>query len=167
MSSPYDSIEIDVDLAPMLGTEEEVLVNEQFYRMAHARRDRTVQAKVDHLLRNAQLAAQWRATARRRLDRRRAIRAGLLTRVRIDGGKHLIATDISLRGMRCSGQPTAPLMHIEFDLPGLEFPIESRAELMNYRHSPDFPWVGLRFIDIDRPYVRWIAGYIDRKRRAA
>ena len=161
--------DIDVDIGPLLGSELPMMVSDEFYRLAQPQEGRSshLQGKLDKALRNAQWRSQWQAAMRRRMERRRGTRAGLLTRVIVDGGRPMTATDISLRGLRCSGQPTSPLMRIEFKIPGLEFPVDTRAEVMNYRGNPDFPWVGLQFIDMDRPYIGHIARYIDERRRIA
>ena len=76
----------------------------------------------------------------------------------------MTATDISLSGIRCSGEPSAPVMDIEFKLPGLAFPVDARAEVVSYKESPVIPLVGLRFANIDLPYRQHIAEYVHRRR---
>ena len=163
--------EIDVDITKLLGLAEEeetALLPDTWYLMARSRAGRTgrVQDKIDRIFKNALRKAQWEATARRTLDRRRAVRTPLLSRVHVTGGSHLVTTDISLSGLRCSGEPTAPLIDIEFKLPGLQFPIEARAEVMSYKKSAVIPLVGLRFIDLQKPYRHFIAEYVGRRRAA-
>ncbi len=164
--NPYD-FDIDVDLSPILGeSETPTLISAKWYELVKPREGRApaVQAKLEQTFRNVVLAAQWQATARRQLDRRRALRVPLLSRVNVDGGPHLVACDISLSGLRCSGEPAAPLMDVEFKLPGTPFPIDARVEVVSFKDANVIPLVGLRFAWIDRPYVDQIAGYIARKR---
>jgi len=166
---PYD-FDIDVDLSHELGDgENSVVVDDRWYRMSHPRPGRCprIQKRMDKMYRNALLNAQWEATRRRPLDRRRAIRTPLLSRVHIEGNEHMTATNISLSGLCVSGTPKAPIMDIEFKIPGAVFPIDAMVEVMNYKDSPVIPLVGLRFVRIEQPYVDQIAHYIARKRSKA
>jgi hypothetical protein len=167
--NPFD-FDIDVDLSSLLGIDEpeSLMVNDNWYLLGKSREGRPerVQQKIDKIFRNAVLEAQWRATARRALDRRRAVRAPLISRVHMSGGLHLVATDISLSGLRCSGEPRAPLIDIEFKLPNLAFPIDARAEVVSYKDSDVIPLVGLRFLDLEKPYRHHIAAYVNARRAA-
>ncbi len=162
-----DEFDIDVDISPLLGNVEGVsLIDDRWYRMAAAGqgRDPVLRAKAQRMLDNSMFNAQWAARGRRRLDRRRAVRAPLISRVRLGNGKHLTATDISLSGLRCAGEPVAPLMNVEFKVPGLGFPVDARVEVMSYKESNVIPLVGLRFIHLERPYAEEIARYIAERR---
>lgn len=165
---PYD-FDIDVDLSPLLGdVKGPTLINARWYELAREDPERAeaLQAKIQQTFRNELLHAQWSATSRRALDRRRAVRAPIISRVQIDGGQHMVACDISLSGLRCSGQPTAPVMDIEFKLPGLQFPIDARAEVVSFKDANVIPLIGLRFAWIDRPYLDCIAQYVAKRRDA-
>jgi hypothetical protein len=163
-------LDIDVDLSTLLGFAEpgSVVINDNWYLLARDRdgRSEKVQQKIDRIFKNALMQAQWEATTRRSLDRRRAVRVPLLSRVFVSGGMHMTATDISLSGLCVSGEPRAPLMDIEFKIPGLPFPIDARAEVVSYKESNVIPLVGLRFIGLEKPYKHHIAEYISRRRAA-
>jgi hypothetical protein len=164
MSHDPLEFDIDVDLSQLLGAE--TVMDGRWYELTQPRPGRAarLQAKLDQSFRNALMCAQWRATARRRIDRRRALRAPLLSRVNVEGGAHLVSTDISMSGMRCSGHPSAPLMDVEFRLPKVGFPVDARVEVVSYKENAVLPWVGLRFAWIDRPYVDCIARYVASRR---
>ncbi len=167
-NGPHD-FDIDVDLTELLGgadSEVETLLDDRWYHTVRPRPGRSsqAQAKMETLFSNAMLHAQWEATRRRKLDRRRAIRAPILSRVHVTDGLHLTATNISLSGLCASGHPLAPLMTVEFKIPGMDFPVDTRVEVVNYKNSSVIPLVGLRFVDLERPYVDAIAGYIGRRR---
>ena len=166
----YDpcDFDVDVDLSPMFGRVlGPTLVDARWYELmrAHPERSPELQAKIEQAFRNKMMHAQWRASCRRRLDRRRAIRVPLLSRVTPAGGAHFLSCDISLSGLRCTGEPTAPLMDVEFSLPGLQFPVDARVEVVSFKPSNVVPFVGLRFAWIDRPYIDQIAQYIARRRQ--
>ncbi len=166
---PHDpcTFDIDVDLSPLLGgIDDPTLISSYWYELTQTREGRPpqLQAKLERTMRNAVLRAQWRAASRRRLDRRRALRVPLISRVRVDGGPHLVAVDISLSGLRCSGEPSAPVMDVEFRLPGNPIPVDARVEVVSFKDASVIPLVGIRFVWIDRPYVEQIAEYIARKR---
>jgi len=167
--SSHLDIDIDVDVSHLIEHpgDEPILISDAWYLLSQRREGRSpiVQAKLEKMFNNAMMFAQWQATRRRALDRRRAIRVPILSRVHIDGlEQHMTATDISLSGIRCSGEPRAPVMDIEFHIPGLAFPVDARAEVVSYKESPVIPLVGLRFASIDRPYREHIAAYVDRRR---
>lgn len=168
--NPCDQdFDIDVDISPLLGNVDgTALIDDRWYRLVHTseNRDPALRAKAERMLNNSLLYTQWSARSRRRLDRRQAIRAPLISRVHLDSGMHMVSTDISLSGMRCSGRPVSPVMDVEFKLPGLRFPVDTRVEVMSYKESNVIPLVGLRFIHLERPYVEEIARYIaDRRQR--
>ena len=142
-----------------------ILISDAWYRMAAPAGGRTsiIQAKMDRILNKALMRAQWKATARAPLDRRRAIRVPLLSRVRPQLGHHLTTLDVSVAGLRCHGRPTAPVMDIEFKVPGADFPIDTRVEVMSLKDSPLFNGCGLRFVGLEEPYKNQILRYIDRR----
>jgi hypothetical protein len=165
----YDPLDfdIDVDLSPILDHfEEPTVIDAKWYELVAPRKGRAadVQAKLDQMFENVMLRAQWRATQRRALDRRRAVRVPLLSRLVVDGGPHLVACDISMSGLRASGRPTAPVMDVEFRIPGLSFPVDARVEVVSFKDTNVIPLVGLRFAWIDKPYVEKIATYISERR---
>lgn len=162
------NFDIDVDITPFLPGEEsdeldQVLLSDTWYQLARPQEHRSylMQAKADQLFKNAMLHSQWQASRRRKLDRRHALRAPLLTRVHVDGFSHMTSTDISLSGLRCSGVPNAPLMELEFKLPGMPFPIDVRAEVVEYKEANVIPLVGMRFVGLQGPYREQIARYVN------
>jgi len=167
----YDPLDfdIDVDLSPILDhLTEPTVVDAKWYELVQPRAGRAadVQAKLDQMFENVMLRAQWRATQRRSLDRRRAVRVPLLSRLVVDGGPHMVACDISMSGLRASGRPTAPIMDVEFKIPGLSFPVDARVEVVSFKDTNVLPLVGLRFAWIDKPYVERIAAYISARRES-
>ena len=68
-------------------------------------------------------------------DRRKLLRAPVMTRVHIDGQEHMLACDVSTRGLRCSGRPKKSTLDVEFKIPGLPFPIDAKAEVIEYCSS--------------------------------
>ena len=164
---PYD-FDIDVDVSQLLGRViGPTLIDARWYELVAPRPGRPphLQAKLDQMFENLMLRAQWRASGRRRLDRRRAVRVPLLSRVHVANGSRLLACDISLSGLRASGDPTAPLMDVEFKLPGLGFPVDARVEVVSYKKANVIPLVGLRFAWIDKRYIDQIAAYICRRQQ--
>jgi hypothetical protein len=159
--------DIDVDVAPLLGgVSDPVLIRDTWYRLAHnkpGRRPR-VQRAAERMLQNTLLLAQWRARERRSLDRRRAVRVPLIARVIPLRGKPFTTTDISLSGMRASGEPTAPVLDVEFKIPGLSFPVDTKVEVVSYRPSPIVPLVGLRFVNLEKVYADEIARLVNERR---
>jgi hypothetical protein len=167
MHTHETDFDIDVDITSLLGdVEGETLIRDVWYRLAMPSRGRSprVQYAAKRMLDNTLHNAQWAARERRRLDRRRALRVPLLSRVRPGRGSPLISTDISLSGLRASGTPTAPVMNIEFKVPGLAFPIDARVEVMSFKDSNVIPLVGMRFINLERPYADHIARYVAKRR---
>ncbi|OGQ89047.1 MAG: hypothetical protein A2289_18715 [Deltaproteobacteria bacterium RIFOXYA12_FULL_58_15] len=165
-NDPYD-FDIDVDISPILeDVDTPTLLDGHWYELTRPRAGRSaaLQDKMERTFRNAMLHAQWRATSRRSLDRRRAMRVPLLSRLHVDGGNHLVTCDISMSGLRCSGTPLAPLMDVEFRLPKVDFPIDARVEVVSFKEANVIPLVGLRFAWIDKPYVHYIADYISQRR---
>lgn len=167
MSAQLD-FDIDVDVSGLLGVDRELLVSGRWYELMRQRDDRPdwLQHKVDRAFHNALLRAQWRAAAQR-AERRRALRVPLISRVSITEHSPLVACDISLSGLRCSGRPKKDFLDIEFKLPSLQFPVEARAEVVSFRDANVIPLAGLRFVDIDTPYLEHIQTYISRRRDLA
>lgn len=168
-TQPFDLYEfdIDVDISPLLeDVTTPTLVRDTWYRLAAPKAERRPQVQVaaDRMLNNTLLQAQWAARERRVFDRRRAVRVPLLSRLTIDGGPHMTTTDISLSGLQASGEPVAPLMDVEFRIPGLQFPVESRVEVVSYKPANVIPLVGLRFVNMQQGYAELIARYIATRR---
>lgn len=93
-------------------------------------------------------------------ERRRARRAPIMTRVYVDGDSHMLATDVSSRGLRCSGRPNKGIVDVEFKVPGLAFPVDARAEVVAFKDANVLPLVNLRFIDLDKVYRQFIDTYV-------
>lgn len=162
---PYD-FDIDVDLAPLLGrVKEPVLIDSRWYELVRKRpaRSSSLQHKLDECWRKIMLQAQWHC-ARQQSERRRALRVPLVSRVHTVPGNPMVACDISQKGLRCSGRPQSGILDIEFKLPGLAFPIDARAEVVSFKPANVIPLTGLRFVDIDTPYLDHIHRYIERRR---
>ncbi len=157
--------DIDVDFTTQVG--EEMCIDSRWYELACQSQHAELRHKANEVLRNAVLRAQWLATSRRPLDRRRARRVGVISRLHMAGGGRMVTTDISVSGLRCSGEPRAPIMNVEFKIPGLGFPVDTTVEVVSYKPSNVVPLCGLRFVNIDRAYQRHISEYIGRKGRAA
>ncbi len=103
---------------------------------------------------------QWEQAQK---DRRKLLRAPVMTRVHIDGQEHMLACDVSTRGLRCSGRPKKATLDVEFKIPGLPFPIDAKAEVIEYFDRPVIPLVNMRFIDLDTPYESHIQDYVNRR----
>jgi hypothetical protein len=159
--------DIDVDLSLLLGGQTPQLLSSTWYTLVRERQERptALQQKIEAAFHNALLRAQWQARGHR-LERRRAVRVPLLSRVHVSRGPRLVSTDISIAGLRCSGRPTSGMLDIEFKLPGLAFPVAARVEVANFEDREVIPLVGLRFVDIERPYVEHIVRYVDTRRRS-
>jgi len=157
--------DIDVDVATVLGTSTPLLIDSAWYGLAEPQAERAprLQAKIERAFHNQVLRLQWQA-AQQRDERRRALRVPLLSRIHVERGNALVACDISLSGLRCSGRPKSGLLNIEFKLPHLAFPVAARAEVVSFKDSAVVPLAGLRFIDIERPYVDCIQRYIAARR---
>lgn len=167
---PLDACEfdIDVDLAPLLGAKSApVLVNARWYDLmqSHPERAEEVQRAMERSFRNTMLFAQWRALTQRWNDRRQAMRAPILSRVHLDGGDHMVACDVSQSGLRCSGRPQKGVFDVEFKVPGLAFPVDARAEVVDFKDANVLPLVNLRFVSIDRPYREHLESYVQRRTR--
>ncbi|MEZ0312762.1 MAG: PilZ domain-containing protein [Myxococcota bacterium] len=104
--------------------------------------------------------AQWEQA---RKDRRKLLRAPVMTRVFIDGQEHMLACDVSTRGLRCSGRPKKTTLDVEFKIPGLPFPIDAKAEVIEYFDRPVIPLVNMKFVDLDTPYESHIEAYVNRR----
>ena len=166
MAHDPTNFEIDVDLAPILGGNEPLLVSARWYKLLHARAERpaSLQTKIDAAFKNAVLSLQWRAATQRAPERRRAIRVPLLSRVHLAHGRPMVSCDVSLSGLRCSGRPAGGLLDIEFKLPNLPFPVAARAEVVSFADRKIIPLVGMRFVDIEPVYLDHINSYIDARR---
>ena len=103
---------------------------------------------------------QWEAAQR---DRRKKLRAPVMTRVHIDGQEHMLACDISTHGLRCSGRPKKSTLDVEFKIPGLAFPVDAKVEVIEYFDRPVIPLVNMRFVDLDGPYQDHIQAYVNRR----
>jgi hypothetical protein len=115
------NFDIDVDLSPLLGRVlGPTLVNAGWYELVQPREGRSpdLQVKLNDSFHKTLLYAQWRATTRRRLDRRRAVRVPMISRVLTPASNRLTSCDISLSGLRCAGRPSMPVMDVEFKIPG-------------------------------------------------
>jgi hypothetical protein len=165
--APLD-FDIDLDLSPLLGAlAGPTLINARWYELISGRPDRppALQRKIQEAFHRSLMFAEWRATRLRHHERRRAVRVPLVSPVLTVKGPRLVTTDISLSGLRCSGRPAAPLLDIEFRLPGIAFPIDARAEVVTFRDSSVIPLLGMRFVSMDRAYVDLIEQFIDKRSR--
>ena len=165
----HDEFDIDVDISSLLERVDGVtLIDDRYYRLAaRSGRNPALQAKAEQILDKSLMFAQWAARSRRSLDRRRALRVPLISRVHVAESRHMVATDISMSGLRCAGEPRAPVMDVEFKLPGLDFPVDARVEVMSFKSSNVTPLVGLRFINLQRPFAESIARFIAERRDRA
>ncbi|MBN1961662.1 MAG: PilZ domain-containing protein [Deltaproteobacteria bacterium] len=158
--------DIDVDLAPVFGTDESLLVSDRWYHLLQSNHNREPQTQLE--LEDTFSAELFRLECEahsRQLDRRRSWRAPIISGVNVDPGTHFIATNVSTMGLCCSGRPRSGMLDIEFKLPGLAFPVAARAEVASYVDRPVIPLMGLRFVDIELPYIEHINRYIDTKRQ--
>ncbi|MBJ81230.1 MAG: hypothetical protein CMH60_07940 [Myxococcales bacterium] len=152
--------DIDVDISTILGkSEQSVLLCANDY--LESENDKPERWK------NALLKAQWEDVIKGEQDRRRAIRAPMLSSLYAESGDRMTTTNISLSGLRVSGRPIDSMMDIEFKIPGIKFPIDAKAEVVSFQESAILPIMGLRFASIDRAYLDHIADYIDGRRRQA
>jgi len=150
--------DIDVDISTILGkSEQSVVLCANDYLESES--DNSKRWK------NALLKAQWEDVCKGRQDRRRAIRAPLLSSLYAESGDRMTTTNISLSGLRVSGRPIDSMMDIEFKIPGIKFPIDAKAEVVSFQESAIVPIMGLRFASIDRAYLDHIADYIDGRRK--
>lgn len=126
----------------------------------NSHRSAIAQREVERVFELELKLARWEAARR---DRRRAQRAPVMTRVHVDGAEHMLACDVSSQGLLCSGRPTTGTLDLEFKIPGLAFPIDTRAEVIEFIDRPVLPRVNLRFIDLDTPYRDHIEAYVNRR----
>lgn len=166
----FEPEEFDIDVA--LATDRDgvlapVHLDARWYELVQPNRHRSrkVQHKLDRLFANAMRQAQWRA-ARQRRERRRAVRAPLLSRVRAERHDAMLACDISLSGIRCSGRPERDVLELEFKLPGLDFPVNAKAEVVSFADRPVIPLAGMQFVDIDPGYLEHIDRYVRNRTEA-
>lgn len=168
MQTVAPDFDIDVDLSPLLGTlAAPTLIDARWYELVRERPDRPpeLQRKIERAYRGSLMHAEWRARRVRNHERRRAVRVPLVSPVLFGRGPRLVSTDISLSGLRCSGRPVAPVMDIEFHLPGVAFPIDTRAEVVSFKDSSVIPLLGMRFVAMDRAYIEMIQHFIDERSR--
>lgn len=171
-SSGAVDFDIDVDVSPFLNSDQPftapTLVSSAYYEAARPRPGRLVevQAKMNTVLRHAMLRAQWEAASKSRLERRKNVRVPLLSRVATDADDTtMLSCDISMDGLRCSGRPPAPVMDVEFKVPGAPFPIDARVELVRFKEANILPLAGLRFSWIDSVYLEYIEQFICKKQQ--
>ncbi len=164
MNSAF-SFDIDIDLTSILGPGQcanDMLLDSRWYEMAHpqSRRSQELQRKLDRALDDALRSLGKRSLNQNSLDRRSTKRVSLDLRHDVIGGLPLRIADISEDGLSCIGTPAAPVMEIEFTLPGTKIPIESRVEVVRYNDSKPNSEVGLRFVNLDAPYQEFLRDYI-------
>lgn len=168
--------DIDVDLSGLYGAphrerrrlngRDPMLIDGAWYQMVkpNLAREPFLQREIERTFELELVYKRWLAAQR---ERRKAIRAPVMTRVAVDGAPYMLACDVSTHGLRCSGRPSSGLLDVEFKIPGLAFPVDARAEVVDFVDRPVLPAVSLRFIDLDRPYREHIEAYVQRKLTAA
>ena len=164
MNSAF-SFDIDIDLTSILGPGQcanDMLLDSRWYEMAHpqSRRSRELQRKLDRALDDALRSLGKRSLKKNSLDRRSGTRIPTDLRLDISGALPLRIRNISENGLSCIGTPTSPVMDIEFTLPGMKIPIESKAEVVRYNDAKSRSEVGLRFVCLDGPYREFLRDYI-------
>lgn len=164
MNSAFN-FDIDIDLTPILGPAQcanDMLLNSRWYEMAHPQSSRSqeLQQKLDRALDDALRSVAKRSFKRNSLDRRSCQRIALDLLVNVNGAPPLQLKNLSTAGLACVGHPTAPVIDIEFTLPTMTIPIESRAEVVRYNDGDTTSEVGLRFVQLDKPYREFILTYI-------
>ena len=163
--------DIDVDIAPLLGAGlSDILVSSELYERAApcSGRGADLQARLDAELQDRIQRAHWYAASRARNDRRHALRAPLLRKLRIDGHREdedVYVCDISKDGLRASGRPYAGVLDLELKVPGLDFPVETRAEVVDFRDANVLPIMNLRFMNLRRATADQIDAYVHRRLR--
>lgn len=172
-TDPTD-FDIDVDVSGLLATQgrklvSSVLIDSRWYELMQDRERRapSVRVALERSFKNAWLQAQWKAATSRPEERRRANRVALVSPVRVTHERPMVSFDVSTTGLRCSGKPTQDLLDVEFKIPGLDFPVDARAEVVGFKPGRVAPVVNLRFVDIDTPYVEHIERYVARQARRA
>ncbi|MCK5687839.1 PilZ domain-containing protein [Myxococcota bacterium] len=161
------NFDIDVDLTPFFGDlREPALIDSRWYEVLakKAAYNPAVQAQLEESFQRILMDAQWRAAARQRQERRQYLRAPLLTRLESGNSEKLVTCDISTTGLKINGIPDRWLFDLEFNLPGLDFPIDAQAEVVSVKESNILPMTGLRFTWIDPPYVEYIRRYVQERR---
>lgn len=156
--------EIDVDLSNIVGAGlDNILVSAEYYEQALPRADRgeDEQAELDRLLRNQIWRSQWRAAARARSERRESRRAPLLRTLWVDGRRaDTYVCDISRDGLRASGRPPNGTFDVSLKVPGMNFPVETRAEVVDFRDANVLPLMNIRFVGLHRRIADKIDGYV-------
>ena len=164
MNSAF-SFDIDIDLTSILGPGQcanDMLLDSRWYEMAHpqSRRSQELQRKLDRALDDALRSLGKRSLKQNSLDRRSGTRIPMDLRLDTSRGLPLRIRNISENGLCCIGTPTAPVMDIEFTLPGMKIPIESRVEVLRYNNCKSSSEVGLRFVSLDEPYREFLRDHI-------
>lgn len=163
--------DIDVDLAPLIGAGlSDILVSSELYEAANpvSGRGADLQARLDAELQDRIRRAHWYAASRARAERRAALRAPLLRRLRIDGHASeddVYVCDISRDGLRASGRPRNGLLDVELKVPGVPFPVETRAEVVDFRDANVLPIMNLRFVNLRRATAEQIDRYVHHRLR--
>ncbi len=163
--------DIDVDLAPLIGAGlSDILVSSEHYEAAASARGRGahLQARLDAELHERIQRAHWYAASQARNERRNALRAPLLRKLRIDrqpSASDGYVCDISRDGLRASGRPNSGLLDLELKVPGLPFPVETRAEVVDFRDANVLPIMNLRFVNLRRATAEQIDSYVHRRLR--
>lgn len=169
-TDPHE-FDIDVDVSSLLIPElphsyrEPILIDSLWYTLARpgSQRSRAIEAAIQQCFSDEIRRAQWRAVMQRHRDRRGAKRAPILSRLHIDGADPMVACDVSATGLRASGRPATGQFDVEFKLPGVQFPVDARAEVIDFKDRNVIPLVSLRFTSIDKPYQELIERYVARK----
>lgn len=163
--------EIDVDLGPLLGAGlADIFVSSELYERAAPALDRgaDLQARLDTELHQRIWQAQWLAASRARSERRSALRAPLLRKLLIDGqddDQDAYVCDISRDGLRASGRPYNGLIDLELKVPGVPFPVATRAEVVDFKDANVLPIMNLRFVGMRRTTADQIDAYVHRRLR--
>ncbi|MEM6558939.1 MAG: hypothetical protein AAF605_04065 [Myxococcota bacterium] len=160
--------DIDVDVSALIGAGlNDVLVDSRYYVRAKQPQTRLAAHELRVLDDDLDVQirwAQWRAAAALRSDRRRTRRAPLLRRLIVDGHRSDgYVCDISREGLRASGRPRSGVIDLELKLPSLPFPLETRAEVIDFRDANVLPIMNLRFINLRRHYADGIEAYVQRR----
>lgn len=136
-----------------------VKIDPEWFAMAkpQAHRSAIAQREVERVFELELLYNRWLAAQH---ERRRARRAPIMTRVHVDGDVHMLATDVSSRGLRASGRPKNGVVDVEFKIPGLAFPVDARAEVVAFKDANVLPLVNLRFLNLDKLYRDYIDTYV-------
>ncbi|MEO0811313.1 MAG: PilZ domain-containing protein [Myxococcota bacterium] len=161
--------DIDVDLGPLIGAGlGDIMVSSELYERAAPVLGRGIdqQERLEIELQDKIQRAHWYAAARARAERRRALRAPLLRRLRIDGhreGEDVYVCDISRDGLRASGRPYQGVLDLQLKVPGVPFPVETRAEVVDFKDANVLPIMNLRFTNLRRSTAERIDAYVHQR----